>query len=91
MYMTDEDYAYHEKMFNGLDNDKAHDYMDQLMSICRRITGKEEWVITVRSAKAISALEVPQEHIITRKMVDDAYLSIAIGPHDEDEVLESPS
>ncbi len=80
MYMTTEDYEYHDRLFNSLDNSRAHDYMELLMWECSHMTGHEEWTITVRSAREITDLGIPQNHIITREMVNAAYQQIT-GTH----------
>ena len=73
MYMLTEDYEYHERLFNSLDDSKAHDFIELLLTECGRKTGNDEWIINVRSAEEIAALGVPQDHIITREMIDYAY------------------
>ena len=77
MYMIKEDYEYHDRLFKGLDESRAHDFMELLLMECSRKTGNDEWIITVRSAGEIAALRVPQDHIITREMVDTAYRVVA--------------
>lgn len=76
MYMVKEDYEYHDRLYKGLDDSKAHDFMELLLMECSRKTGNDEWVITVRSAEEIAALGVPQDHIITQEMVDTAYRAV---------------
>jgi len=73
MYMLTEDYEYHDGLFKSLDDSKAHDFMELLLTECSKKTGSDEWIITVRSAGEITALGVPQDHMITREMVDTAY------------------
>lgn len=73
MYMTNEDYEYHDRLFNSLDNSTAQDFMDLLMRKCSKMTGEEEWIITIRSAEEIAEKGIPQNHIITRQMVEEAY------------------
>ena len=85
MYMLTEDYEYHDRLFNSLDESKAHDFMELLLTECSRKTGNDEWIITVRSAGEIAALEVPQDHIITREMVDDAYRTVTTVGYEGDE------
>jgi len=78
MYMLTEDYEYHERLFNSLDKSRAHDFIELLLIKCSRKTGNDEWIINVRSAVEIAALGVPQDHIITREMVDDAYRTVTM-------------
>ena len=73
MFMTNEDYEVHDRLFNGLDNSRAQDFMGLLMLECGRKTGNDEWMITIRSAAEIVALGVPQNEIITLEMVYAAY------------------
>lgn len=76
MYMLNEDYDYYERLFNSLDNSRAHDFMELLLLKCSQMTGEDEWIITVRRAEEIVALGIPKNHIITRKMVDEAYRAV---------------
>lgn len=76
MYMTKEDYAYHERLFNSLEHSTAHDFIDLMLLKCSQMTGEDEWIITVRRAEEIVALGIPKNHIITREMVDDAYRAV---------------
>jgi len=73
MYITNEDYEYHDRLFNSLDNSTAQDFMDLLMRKCSQMTGEDEWIITIRSAEEIAAKGIPQNHIITRQMIDEAH------------------
>ena len=77
--MTNEDYEYHDRLFNSLDNSTAQDYMETLLMNCSKITGEEEWLITVRSAGEIATRGVPQKQIITREMIDEAYRTVTGG------------
>ncbi len=79
MYMTNEDFEYHEQLFNSLDNSAAQDFMDVLLLKCSHMTGESEWMITVRSADEIAAMEVPENHIITRELLDEAYRAVTGG------------
>lgn len=76
MYILNEDYDHLERLFNSLDNGKAHDFMELLLSECSKKTGIDEYVIYVRDAKQIAELSIAPSHIISRGMIDDAYRAV---------------
>lgn len=82
MYILPEDYEHVDWIFNNLDHETAHDFMDQLLSDCSKKSGIEEKVIDVVSPEELAALRVDEGKIITLKMVYDAYRAV-IGGNDE--------
>lgn len=79
MYISREDNELLEHLFNSLDHSSAHDFMELLLRECSRRTGNNEWIVTVRAAGEIAAQGVPQDHIISREMVDKAYQAVKGG------------
>ncbi len=83
MYVRNEDHVYLDRLFTSLDNERAHDFMELLLMACSEKTGNDEYMITVRSPKEISDLAIPENHIISREMVDATYRSITQRNYEE--------
>jgi hypothetical protein len=79
MYILNEDNDHLERLFNSLDNRRAHDFMELLLLECSKKTGIEEYMIYARDAKEIADLAIAPNHIITRGMLDDAYQAVKEG------------
>ncbi len=85
MYILEEDYEHLDRLFNSLDNSRAHDFMDLLLRECSKKTGNNEWEIIVRNANEIADRGVPEDHIITREMVYAVYRAVTGGIEYEEE------
>jgi hypothetical protein len=79
MYILNKDYDHLERLFNSLDNSRAHDFMELLLIECGKKTGIDEYMIYVRNEKELARLAIAPNHIITREMINNVYQTIAGG------------
>ena len=76
MYISNENQEHLERLFNSLDNEGPHDFMELLLMKCSKKTGNDEYMIYVKDEKEISGLAINPNYIITREMIDNAYRSV---------------
>ena len=76
MYISNENQEHLERLFNSLDNEGPHDFMELLLMECSKKTGNDEYIIYVQDEKELSAQAINLNHIITREMLDNAYRSV---------------
>lgn len=79
MYMTKEDCEYFEQVFNSLDHDKSHDFLDLLNEASRKKSGTDAFVIHVRDQAEITQKGIDQHLIITREMIESAQKAVKGG------------
>lgn len=76
MYISNENQDHLEWLFNSLDNEGPHDFMELLLMECSKKTGNDEYMIYAKDEKEISGLAINPNYIITREMIDNAYRSV---------------
>lgn len=76
MYISKDNQEHLERLFNSLDNEVAHDFMELLLMECSKKTGNDEWMIYVWDESKIIEQAITPEHIISREMIDDAYKTV---------------
>lgn len=76
MYISKENQEHLERLFNSLDNEGPHDFMELLLMECSKKTGNDEYMIYAKDEKEMPGLAINPNYIITREMIDNAYRSV---------------
>ena len=54
MYISNENQEHLERLFNSLDNEGPHDFMELLLMECSKKTGNDEYMIYAQDEKELS-------------------------------------